>query len=71
VPKNTIFTSGGPVLVDWTGAGRGPDILMTRALIDIAFRVCREPTKVGQQVQGLRAVRRRAEARAAAALAAA
>jgi Ser/Thr protein kinase RdoA (MazF antagonist) len=24
VPKNAIFTAGGPVLVDWTSAGRGP-----------------------------------------------
>jgi len=24
VPKNVIFTVGGPVLVDWTSAGRGP-----------------------------------------------
>ena len=24
VPKNVIFTLGGPVLVDWTAAGRGP-----------------------------------------------
>src|SRR3954454_20565846 len=24
VPKNTIFTKDGPVLVDWAGAGRGP-----------------------------------------------
>src|SRR6202020_490680 len=24
VPKNVIFTAGGPVLVDWTSAGRGP-----------------------------------------------
>ena len=24
VPKNAVFTSGGPVLVDWAGAGRGP-----------------------------------------------
>jgi Ser/Thr protein kinase RdoA (MazF antagonist) len=24
VPKNTVFTKDGPVLVDWTGAGRGP-----------------------------------------------
>jgi Ser/Thr protein kinase RdoA (MazF antagonist) len=108
VPKNTIFTSGGPVLVDWAGAGwgprlaslalvlrsswagprfvrgyaaavelggeerrRAPDILMTRALIDIAFRVCREPGKVGQQVKRLAAVRRRTGALAAAALAAA
>jgi len=108
VPKNTIFTSGGPVLVDWAGAGfgprlaslalvlrstwagprfmrgyaasveldaeerrRAPGILMTRALIDIAFRVCREPGKVSQQVKGLAAVRRRTEALAAAALAAA
>jgi Ser/Thr protein kinase RdoA (MazF antagonist) len=108
VPKNTIFTKDGPVLVDWAGAGRGPrlaslalvlrsswagprfmrgyaasvgldaeehrrlpDILMTRALVDIAFRVCREPAKVGQQVTGLAAVRRRTAALAAAALAAA
>ena len=107
VPKNAIFTSGGPVLVDWAGAGRGPrlaslalvlrsswagprfmrgyaaaveldaeerrrapDLLMTRALIDIAFRVCREPGRISQQVKGLAAVRRRTEALAAAALAA-
>jgi Ser/Thr protein kinase RdoA (MazF antagonist) len=24
VPKNVIFTADGPVLVDWTSAGRGP-----------------------------------------------
>lgn len=24
VPKNAIFTAEGPVLVDWTSAGRGP-----------------------------------------------
>lgn len=24
VPKNAIFTAGGPVLIDWTSAGRGP-----------------------------------------------
>jgi Ser/Thr protein kinase RdoA (MazF antagonist) len=108
VPKNTVFTKDGPVLVDWAGAGWGPrlaslalvlrsswagprfmrgyaasveldaeersrvpGILMTRALIDTAFRVCREPAKVGPQVKGLAAVRRRTEALAAAALAAA
>jgi Ser/Thr protein kinase RdoA (MazF antagonist) len=108
VPKNTVFTKDGPVLVDWAGAGRGPriasvalvlrsswagprfmrgyatsveldaeerkrapDVLMTRALIDIAFRVCREPAKVRQQVKRLPSVRKRAGALAAAALAAA
>jgi Ser/Thr protein kinase RdoA (MazF antagonist) len=49
---------------------RAPDILMTRALIDIAFRVCREPATVGRQVRRLAAVRRRSGALAAAALAA-
>jgi Ser/Thr protein kinase RdoA (MazF antagonist) len=108
VPKNTVFTEDGPVLVDWAGAGRGPriaslalvlrsswagprfmrgyatfieldaeerrrasDVLMTRALIDIAFRVCREPGKVGPQVKRLSAIRRQTAAAAAAALAAA
>jgi Ser/Thr protein kinase RdoA (MazF antagonist) len=108
VPKNTVFTKDGPVLVDWAGAGRGPrlaslalvlrsswagprfmrgyatsveleaeerrrapDVLMTRALIDIAFRVCREPAKVRLQVKRLPAVRKRTGALAAAALAAA
>jgi Ser/Thr protein kinase RdoA (MazF antagonist) len=107
VPKNTVFTKDGPVLVDWAGAGRGPrlasmalvlrsgwagplfmrgyggvveldgeerrraaDVLMTRALIDVAFRVCREPEKVRQQVGRLPAVRKRTEALAAAVLAA-
>jgi Ser/Thr protein kinase RdoA (MazF antagonist) len=106
VPKNTIFTKDGPVLVDWAGAGRGPrmaslalvlrstwagprfmrgyatsveldaeergrasDVLMTRALIDIAFRVCREPGKVRPQVRRLPAIRRQTAAMAAAALA--
>jgi Ser/Thr protein kinase RdoA (MazF antagonist) len=106
VPKNTIFTKDGPVLVDWAGAGRGPriaslalvlrstwagprfmrgyvtsveldaeerrrasDVLMTRALIDIAFRVCREPGKVRPQVRRLAATRRQTAAMAAAALA--
>lgn len=81
VPKNAIFTAEGPILVDWTSAGRGPrlasmtlvlrsgwaakpflkgysrvatltaderdrlpDILFSRQLIDVAFRVCRDPT---------------------------
>jgi Ser/Thr protein kinase RdoA (MazF antagonist) len=106
VPKNTIFTREGPVLVDWAGAGRGPrltstalvlrsswagppfmrgyataveldaeerrrlpDILMARALIDIAFRVCREPTKVRAQVKRLSPVRKQADTQAAAVLA--
>jgi Ser/Thr protein kinase RdoA (MazF antagonist) len=107
VPKNAIFTSNGPVLVDWTGSGRGPrlaslalilrsgwagsrflggyateveldaqereraaGILMTRALIDIAFGACREPAKIRQQVQRLPSVRKRTAELAAAALAA-
>jgi len=106
VPKNTVFTKDGPVLVDWAGAGRGPrlaslalvlrsswagprfmrgyaasveldaeerrrapDVLMTRALIDIAFRVCQEPATVRQQVKRLPAVRKRIGALAAAVLA--
>jgi hypothetical protein len=44
---------------------------MTRALIDIAFRVCREPVKVRQQVKDLPSVRKRTGVLAAAALAAA
>jgi Ser/Thr protein kinase RdoA (MazF antagonist) len=108
VPKNTVLTKDGPVLVDWAGAGRGPriaslalvlrsswagprfmrgyatsveldaeerrrtpDVLMTRALIDIAFRVCREPVKIRQQVKRLSSVRKRTDALAVAALAAA
>lgn len=108
VPKNTVFTRDGPVLVDWAAAGRGPriaslalvlrsgwagprfmrgyaasaeldaeerrrapEVLMTRALIDIAFGVCREPARVRQQVRRLSSVRRRAGALTAAALAAA
>ena len=35
---------------------RAADLLMTRALIDIAFRVCLEPAKVAQQVKRLAAV---------------
>ena len=50
---------------------RAPEVLMTRALIDIAFGVCREPAKVRQQVRRLPSVRKRAGALAAAALAAA
>lgn len=106
VPKNTVFTKDGPVLVDWAGAGRGPrlaslglvlrsswagpsfmrgyaasieleaeerrrapEVLMSRALIDIAFRVCREPGKVRQQVKRLPAVRKRMGELTAAALA--
>jgi Ser/Thr protein kinase RdoA (MazF antagonist) len=107
VPKNAVFTKDGPVLVDWTGAGRGPrlasltlvlrsgwagprfmrgyarsvelddeersraaDLLTTRALIDMAFRVCREPARIGQHVKTLTAVRNRSRAQAAAVLAA-
>jgi Ser/Thr protein kinase RdoA (MazF antagonist) len=105
VPKNAVFTTAGPVLVDWAGAGRGPrlvslalvlrsgwagprfvqgyaseveltseervrapEILMTRALIDVAFRVCREPSIVRQQVKRIPSLRRRSVALATTAL---
>jgi Ser/Thr protein kinase RdoA (MazF antagonist) len=48
---------------------RLPDLLMTRALIDIGFRVSREPAKVGHFVKRLPAVRTRSQALAAAVLA--
>ncbi|MDQ6782645.1 MAG: phosphotransferase [Actinomycetota bacterium] len=107
VPKNAVFTKDGPVLVDWTGAGRGPrhaslalvlrsswaavpfmegyatqieldaderrraaEVLMVRALVDMAFRICREPTKVRQQMKRLAAVRRQTDELTAAVLAA-
>jgi Phosphotransferase enzyme family len=106
VPKNAVFTKDGPVLVDWTGAGRGPrlaslalvlrsswagppfmrgyatqveleaeerrraaDVFMIRALVDIAFRICRQPATVRQQVKRLPAVRRQTDALTAAILA--
>jgi hypothetical protein len=50
---------------------RAPDVLMTRALIDIAFRVCCEPGTVRRQVQRLSAVRKQIDTLAAVALAAA
>jgi Ser/Thr protein kinase RdoA (MazF antagonist) len=104
VPKNAIFTAGGPVLVDWTSAGRGPrlasmalvlrsgwaavpfmkgyakavtltdeerdrlgGLLFSRQLIDLVFRVCREPGTAGTAASAARripALRRDAEAKA-------
>jgi Ser/Thr protein kinase RdoA (MazF antagonist) len=48
---------------------RAPEVLMTRALIDITFQVCREPATVRHQVKRLPAVRKRIGALAAAVLA--
>jgi Ser/Thr protein kinase RdoA (MazF antagonist) len=101
VPKNVIFTAGGPVLVDWTGAGRGPrlasmalvlrsswaavpfmkgyarkviltdeerdrlaGLLFSRQLIDLVFRLCREPESAVTRARKLPALRRDCEARA-------
>lgn len=101
VPKNVIFTGGGPVLVDWTAAGRGPrlpsltlvlrsgwaavpfmkgyvrkitltgeerdrlaGLLFSRQLIDLVFRVCREPESAVARVKRLSALRRETEAKA-------
>jgi Ser/Thr protein kinase RdoA (MazF antagonist) len=106
VPKNVIFTADGPVLVDWTAAGRGPrlpslmlvlksswaaapflkgytrrvtltgeertrmpDLLFSRQLIDLAFRVGRDPATAASAVRKLPALRRQCEAQATALLA--
>jgi Ser/Thr protein kinase RdoA (MazF antagonist) len=95
VPKNVIFTAEGPILIDWTAAGRGsrlasltlvlrsgwaakpflkgysqvvtltdeerdrlPDLLFSRQLIDVAFRVCRDPTTTVTQAKKLTALHR-------------
>jgi Ser/Thr protein kinase RdoA (MazF antagonist) len=105
VPKNAIFTADGPVLVDWTSAGRGPrlasmtlvlssgwaaapfmkgysrrvsltdderdrlaGLLFSRRLIDVAFRVCREPDTADRKARQLTAVRKDCEAKAQAVL---
>lgn len=101
VPKNAIFTAEGPVLVDWTSAGRGPrlasltlilksgwaaapffkgytrvaaftdderdrlgGLLFSRRLIDVVFRVCREPETVTAAAGKLAALRLDSEATA-------
>ncbi|MGH9917702.1 MAG: phosphotransferase enzyme family protein [Nitrososphaerales archaeon] len=101
VPKNVIFTADGPVLVDWTSAGRGqrlasmtlvlrsgwaavpfmkgysrvvsltgdehdrlPDLLFSRQLIDLVFRVCRDPKTAVASAKKLAALRRESEAKA-------
>jgi Ser/Thr protein kinase RdoA (MazF antagonist) len=101
VPKNVIFTAGGPVLVDWTAAGRGPRLpsltlvlrsgwaavpfmkgyarritltaqerdrlarlLFSRQLIDLVFRVCRDPESAVARAKRLSALRRDSEAKA-------
>ncbi|MHB2023327.1 MAG: phosphotransferase enzyme family protein [Mycobacteriales bacterium] len=101
VPKNAIFTTEGPVLVDWTSAGRGhrlasmtlvlrsrwaavpfmkgyarevtldaaerdhlAGLLFSRALIDVVFRVCLDPTTAAAAAKKLPALRRESEAKA-------
>lgn len=101
VPKNAIFTAGGPVLVDWTSAGRGPrlasmtlmlrsgwaavpfmkgyadvisltqderdrlaGLIFTRTLIDVVFRVCRDPKTASAAAKRLGAVRRESDRKA-------
>jgi len=101
VPKNVIFTADGPVLVDWTAAGRGPrlpsmtlilrsgwaavpfmkgyartatltgeerdrlaGLLFSRQLIDLVFRVCRDPESAVMRAKKLAALRRESEAKA-------
>ena len=100
VPKNVIFTAEGPVLVDWTSAGRGPrlpsmtlvlrsgwaavpflkgyarmvsltdderdrlpELLFSRQLIDLVFRVCRDPSSAVTMAKKLTGLRRDSEAR--------
>jgi Ser/Thr protein kinase RdoA (MazF antagonist) len=101
VPKNAIFTADGPVLVDWTSAGRGPrlasmtlvlrsgwaavpflkgysrrvsltdderdrlaGLLFSRALIDVAFSVCRDPSTTVGKARKLKALRAECEGKA-------
>jgi Ser/Thr protein kinase RdoA (MazF antagonist) len=101
VPKNVIFTADGPVLVDWTAAGRGPrlasmalllrsgwaakpfmkgyarvvdltaeerdrlpELLFSRQLIDLVFRVCRDPTTTVATAKKLPTLRRDSYAKA-------
>ena len=101
VPKNAIFTAAGPVLVDWTSAGRGPRLpsltlvlksgwaavpfmkgytkrvaltdderdrlpalLFSRRLIDLVFRVCRDPATAARSAGKLQSLQSDCEARA-------
>lgn len=101
VPKNVIFTASGPVLIDWTAAGRGPrlasltlvlrsgwaaapflrgysrevsltedeldrlaGLLLSRALIDVAFRACLDPENVPSAASKLRWLKRESESKA-------
>ncbi|HZT66497.1 MAG TPA: phosphotransferase [Acidimicrobiales bacterium] len=101
VPKNMIVTAEGPVLVDWTSAGRGPrlasmtlvlrsgwaaapfmkgyarvvsltdderdrlpELLFSRHLIGLAFRVCGDPALTVGAAKKLTALRRKCEATA-------
>jgi hypothetical protein len=101
VPKNVILTAGGPVLVDWTAAGRGPrlpsmtlllrsgwaavpfmkgyvrkialtggerdrlaGLLFSRQLIDLVFRVCRDPESAVSRAKRLPTMHRDSEAKA-------
>jgi len=101
VPKNAIFTVDGPVLVDWTSAGRGPrlasltlvlasgwaaapflkgytkvvdltneererlpGLLLSRQLIGLAFRVCRQPETMAAAAKKLAVLQRQTRAQA-------
>jgi Ser/Thr protein kinase RdoA (MazF antagonist) len=101
VPKNVILTADGPVLVDWTAAGRGPrlasmtlllrsgwaavpfmkgytrkvtltgeerdrlaGLLFSRRLIDLVFRVCRDPESAATRAKKLPAMHRESETNA-------
>jgi Ser/Thr protein kinase RdoA (MazF antagonist) len=102
VPKNAIFTAAGPVLVDWTSAGRGPRlaslslvlrsgwaaapflrgyfkaitltdaerdrlarVMAARALINLTFDVCHDPSKATAAARKLPAMRDQCEGKAA------
>ncbi len=101
VPKNAVFTVAGPVLVDWTSAGRGSrlasmalvlrsswaavpfmkgyarvvsltqeerdrlaGLLFSRGLVDMVFRVCRDPRTAPAAVKKLPALRRESGSKA-------
>jgi Ser/Thr protein kinase RdoA (MazF antagonist) len=62
---------GASIELDADERRRAPEVLMTRALIDMAFKVCFDPAVIAQQVKRIPSVGRRTHALAATALAAA
>jgi hypothetical protein len=60
---------GASVKLDADERRRAPEVLMTRALIDMAFKVGFEPATIALQVKRIRSVRQRTHVLAAAALA--